>query len=319
MGALKDIADFVSDKVLPGIDWEALEAKWGMPREELVYHVTSPVNGEAPAGGFFDYVDQIVAAQKRAEGQLAKIQLSFQVEDDPATEANEVALSMESYAAARDGVSGIQQQLRRALEGGIATLASGRELQMPLEAYRGFLTYFYVASLYGAVAHAQGLLQLQDVAPEDIVASADDICRAFQAIAQLGEVGGLSVLEPPAVGVVQVGVIVGVVVVSVAVASLIAWAVVSVVDITGRNKLVAQACADAAASGDPKRLEHCEKLSKINAEVAKSQPNPFSALQTTVLMIGGVYLLFMVAPHVLKAFKQSKSQKKSTVTVEYGG
>ena len=311
MSTLNDIANYVAENVIPGIDWEALEAKWGIPREEVVYHLDPST--EAADGGMFDYIDQILAAKDRAEAQINQIQLSFQVEDNPATAENELQEALVAYKAVRSGVTDVGRSLLQSLEEGAAQVIAGEELHMSRNDYRAFITNMWVTALYGAVAHAEALMQLEDVAPEDIVESADLVCRALNGLAMLGEEGALDPLKPQAAGAVPIGVVVALSVAGVIAVGIIAWMVIAIQKQGSFNKIADLVCTDALVGGDPERLKRCERLAAMNKVALNPPDEPFKGLAMAALMISGAYVLFLSAPHIAKMLG-AKTRGKTAAT-----
>lgn len=309
---LEKIAAEVSPR-LGGVDWDALEAELGIPREEVVYHTGAPSSGE---GGLFLYQKYIKAAFDRANASLKDIRLTWQIEDDPATSENEVVEAMEAWDKTKQEAVTIGDSVLHALRSNIEVLSGDNAFEIVKEDLRAMVSSTYMTCLYGALAHAKGVMQLSDVAPEDIVNSADSITKTFNAIADMADMGVLNPLKDtpaapspsseevvvqgtgavPVAILVVIGAVVGV--------ALIVWCIVEVIKQQALNRTIQLVCEDAVKSGDEGAKDRCLELIKINKTSQNGGPLGDLALSLgqAALMVGISYAVFWVIPPLVRAF-----------------
>lgn len=298
---LEKIAAEISPEI-PGIDWEALEARFGKPRELLVFDT----GGDTPdESGAFAYDLFIQAARARAEAQLATVQLTFQVKDDPATEEDEISLAMAAWEEVQQEQTTIGGALLRALQNDRQFLSSSSSFEISREAFRASISSAYLICLYGALIHLKKMMQFEEMSGEAIVQSADDVTRMFNALAILGEKGALDVLRPKATGVVQAPVVIVVSIAAVFVVSAIAYLYVTAQRQSAVNKAMKIICEEAQRTGDAELLEQCSVLAGKNSGVATHGPAERMVLTIgqAALMVGGAYALILFAPHLARLFR----------------
>lgn len=322
---LEKIAAEVSPE-LGSVDWDALEAEFRMPRAEVVYHTGTA--GQAD-GGLFAYQEYINAAYNRANASLANIRLTWQIEDNPATSENEIKLSMEAWEKVQKETVAIGDTVLHALRSNIQFLSTDKEFVVEKELLRAMVSSTYMTCLYGAVAHAKGIMQLSDVAPEDIINSADSITKTFNALAQMADMGVLDPLKdsaapavtPPVateevvstqgLGAVPVAVVVAIA--AVVGVGLIAWCIIEVVKQQATNRAIDLMCQEAVKSGEQADLDRCLELVKINKTSQQGGPlgDLAISLGQAALMIGVGYAIFMFAPIVVRILSDRQTRKAS--------
>lgn len=301
MSLLEEIASEISTDI-PGIDWDALEARFGMPREELVYHT----GGETPdESGAFAYDLFIQAARARAEAQLGTIQLTFQVKDNPDTREDEMSLAMSAWEKIQNEEVAIGDVVLRALRTGKSYLSDEDAFEVDRETLRAMVSSVYLICLYGTLIHLKKLMQFREMSGEAIVQSADDVTRMFNALAIMGEQGALDPLRPRAAGVVQVPVVIAISIAAVFVVGSIAYLFVTSQRQASVNKAMELLCEDAIRTGDEDAKERCADLVEINS-VATKGPTERMVLSIgqAALMVGGAYALIMLAPMVPKMLRR---------------
>ena len=325
---LEKIAAEVSPD-LGSVDWDALEAELRIPREEVVYHTGTP--GQAN-GGLFKYQEYINEAYNRANASLANIRLTWQIEDNPATSENEIQLAMEAWEQVQNETVAIGDTVLHALRSNIEFLSTDKEFVVEKELLRAMVSSTYLTCLYGAVAHAKGILQLSDVAPEDIIKSADSITKTFNALAQMADMGVLDPLKDasaPAVtnpaiateevvvdstqglGAVPVAVVVAIA--AVVGVGLIAWCIIEVVKQQATNRAIDLMCKEAVKSGEQADLDRCLELVKINKTSQNGGPlGDFArSLGDAALMVAIGYGIFMFAPILVRMLSDRQTRKAS--------
>lgn len=292
---------------LPGVDWNALEHRFGMHRDELVYH--SDISKPPDDTGVFAYDKYISLAMARAEIQLARIQLSFQVKDSPATQVNDITIAMRAWDRAQKEAITVGDETLRLLERGVRFFDSDEEYLIKIEDYRALISSTYVICLYGALIHAKKLMQFEDFNGRDIVEHADMIVKTLNGLALLGETGALDVLQPRALGVTVPATIAIVAISAVFVVGFICYASITMQEAARYNDLVKTVCEESIASGDPAAIERCEGLVRLN-KVGTEGPlaNTAQSLASASMTIAISLIALMAAPSILRAFSKRTKQ-----------
>lgn len=299
---------------LEGVDWEALEREFGLPREEIVYDTSRE---PASASGWAKYQAYIQAAYQRANQSLDGVVLSWQIEDDPATSKSEVLAAMRAWESVQKETVTIGDAVLHGLRTNVDFLSSENAFEVDREKLRAMISSTYMVCLFGAVAHARAIMQLSDVAPEDIIDSADNITKTFNALADLADMGVLDPLKREAsepagtqltpLGAVPVAVVVAII--AVVAVGIIAWCIVAVMKQIETNRAIRALCAD-AATGSEEDKERCAELVKLN--LTSSQGGPLDNLAKSIgeaaLMIGISYAVIMVVvPFLARSLKAKKA------------
>lgn len=292
-------------EALPGVDWEALEERFGMPREQLVFDVGTPGKQAPEETGAFAYDVFIKAALARAEVQLSQIVLTSQVKDDPATRENEVVVSMHAWEEVQHEAVTVGNVVLRAFQAGQDFLSQSNSFVVPLEAYRAIVTSTYITCLYGAVVHARKLMQLEDFSGEEIVASAENVTQTLNALAMLGEMGALNPLKPKATGVTAPAVIT-VAIASVLAIGLICFAIVTVQEEQNRNQLIRLFCEDSVRRGES--VDRCKELMELNDLGHRGGPVALAAekIGSTSVKVGLVLLALLVVPKLVNIYTKRR-------------
>lgn len=301
MSVLNSIADEVSPD-LPGIPWEQLEERFGVPREEIVTHV----GADAASSGFTAYTGVLQDTYMRMAGLLEQCVLSFQVEDNPATSANERVLASQALTSVESGLREVGSSVLNALKANVPVLSEDQAVNLEQEKFRAVITSSQVTCLYGVLSHVRGAMQLSSVAPEDIVKSADELCKTMNGIIKLWDLGALNSLKREftpgtpvivkPVGAIPVAVII--VIVATLAAAIIAWCVVAMTKQLEVNRQMKLICEDAVRRQDKHALEVCAELLKVNSVATGGDEGPFgwlTGLGKAALFLGLGYVLLKVA------------------------
>lgn len=304
-GLLEKIAAEVSPD-LGGVDWNALEAQFRLPREEIVY----ATEGLVSDAGVFKYQEYMDAAFDRANSALEGIPLTWQIEENPDTSESEVALAMEAWANVQEETISIGDNVLHALRANLSFLNSESVFVVEKELLRATVSSTYMVCLFGLVTHAKAMMQLSGVAPEDIIASADNITKTFNALADLAEMGALDPLKPgapAATGAVPVGVVIAIS--AVLAVGIIAWCVVSVTQQIETNRAIKLLCEEAIRSGDEAGRERCAELVKLN--ITATQGGPIERLAISLgqaaLMVAISYGIFLMVPPIARMLGAKKA------------
>jgi len=309
---LEKISESMSPEI-PGVDWETLEQRFGMPREFVVQHSEE---GKTPDEiGLFSYDIYLKAALARAELQLSKIEMSFQVKDNPNTRFSEADEAMRAWDEVQREANKVGSKVLSALKSGDEFLGFTNSFKIDRESYRAMISSTYLICLYGVLMHARKLMQLNDFTGREIVESADDITKALNGIAILGEMGALDSLRPTAAGTgvaFTVPVIVVLSVTAVFAVGIICYTILSMHQQGKFNESVRLVCEDAIERGDGESLERCQELLEINRQ---SGPGADAGkIADAVLKIAiGVSILFLV-PKVISWIPEGKGRNRKALT-----
>lgn len=294
---LEKIASEMAPRLV-GVDWVVLEEKFGMHRNELVYH--SDTSKPPDETGAFAYDRYIQKALVRAEEQLKQIQLTFQVKDDPNTQQDELVLAMSAWDEVQQESIKMGDVILNALGAGKSFFGSNENFVVQREAYRAAVSATYLICLYGALVHMRKLMQFEEIPGEVIVQSADNLAKTLNGLAILGEIGALDALKPeapPATGT-PISAVITISIASVFAVGVICFMLVTMQQQVGFNRNVRLVCEDAVKRQDKSMLDRCQALLEMNTiainggppfvETAKSIGN--AALKIAVL-VGAFYLV----------------------------
>lgn len=292
---------------LGGVDWTSLEAKLGIPREEIVYHTGEEVSDS----GFAMYWQYLQAAQARAKKALEDngIVMSWQVTEDPNTSESEVVEAMRAWDAVQLETVDVSDIVLSAIDSNIAFLSTEDSFRIEREKLRAMVSSVYMVSLYGSVGHKEAIMQSASVAPEDIVESADNIVKSFNALTHLVEVGALNALKKPSDESTALGVEPGtvLVVISVVVAiCVIAWCIVAVAKQIKVNKAIEQLCTEAVRTGSSKDKARCSALVEMNLTATDGGPTiePIRDLKGILIASAVLVGLVILGPPLMRNFSR---------------
>lgn len=313
MSVLISIAEEISPD-LPGIPWEELEQRFGVPREEVVLHV----GADAASSGFTAYTSVLYDKYHRMAGLLEQCVMSFQVQDNPATSANERVIAAQALISVEQDLEEVGGSVLSALKANVDVLSENEAVNLEQEKFRAVISASQVSCLYGVLLHVKGAMQLSQVAPEDIVKNADELCKTMNGIIKLWDLGALNTLKrevTPAtpvivkpVGALPVAVIV--VIVATVAAAIIAWCVVSLTKQLAVNRQMKRICEDAVQRQDKHALKVCADLLKVNSVATGGEAGLFGwieGLGRTALFVGIGYVLFKLAGPVSDMLSKRKS------------
>jgi len=181
------------------------------------------------------------------------------------------------------------------------------------ESLRAMISSTYLICLFGAVVHARAMLQLSDVAPEDIVESADNITKTLNGLAMLADMGVLDPLKrhgTASVGAISAGVIIAVVLV-VAVA-IIAWCAVAMTKQSVVNRNLRLICEEAIRRGDPKRLDECAELLRLSLVASKGGPieDAAKSIGQAALMVAIAFAAFKLIPPIARVMSGAAKRRE---------
>lgn len=292
------ILDRIAAKIEPelgGIDWVALEKRFNIPREEIVYHTGVEVSDS----GFAAYQEYIKAAHDKCWAAVSTLTMTWDVKDDPSTVENEQVLAVKAWDQLEREVIDLKDVVLEALESQVAFLSQEDALLMDKERLRAVVSQIYTVALYGAVSHKNLLMQMANVAPEDIVDNANDITRSFNALTKLVDTGVLNSLKKEQSATQGLGALPVVVVAILLVAgvAIIVWCILAIVKQIEVNKAIKLMCAEAARTGSKEDKERCSHLVEMSLMATSGGPgsvgNPLDNLKNT--LGGGVLWIGLAA------------------------
>lgn len=283
---LEQIAATVTPR-LGGIDWPALELRFGMPRDRIVYHVAPTGGASSQTDGLFAYLEVMTAAKARADVALKDVVLSWKVQDDPQTRQSEIKQAMDAFTDVQEDLGNIEKAVLSAVNNNFTFLTPDASLVMQREHFRAIVSSIYMASLYGMVVHANAIMQANNVDGFLIADSADEIVRAYNALVFLSESGALDTLKlntlvppppeapsTPGVGLTPIAWAAIITISVTLVVAIVAWCVVNMEKQAFVNRMVKDLCEDALKTGDPNKYKRCTELVEINGTATSSPPNP---------------------------------------------
>lgn len=193
-------------------------------------------------------------------------------------------------------------------------------VQLSRTAIQYLVSYVYQASMYGVALHNDETIQHSGKSDAEIAAHASSVVGMMNALVLLDRLKVYSTLDldlrtapaQPASGLgLAPVVVVAITVVAVAALALIAWIIVNLKDVTQTNAIVATMCTNAQASGDAAITQQCvNTLTAKTRAIGTTIPDTLNAAIKAVLPYAlagvGVYMLFLIAPSVIKSIVAKK-------------
>lgn len=182
--------------------------------------------------------------------------------------------------------------------------------------YNNIVWYMWASALTGAEMHINAMIHKSGIPDADIAYHASLVTMLFNAIARMDDFGLLKPLKKSSTsGLGAVPLVAAIILGAVAIVML-AWAIVSIFEISQRNEVVKAVCAEAAKSGNPADIANCQKMfSTSEGEVAGLVPKAAMGIVekiATMAMIGaGIYLMVQFGPGIATKLKQSVSAWKA--------
>ncbi len=291
LSSIYDLAELAVTKFgLKGIDWAKLNAKgrgtvWD--RDYMTeYMIPAQVQMLSAVGGItFDVATDYQALQK-------------------------------SYSVNSEALQALADSVVQVL-GGPNPSEVMMQVTLARESVRYLVSHAYQTANYGLTLHLDETIHHSGMSDAEIASHANALVGSMNALTILNNLkfydaiglkgskaqSGLG-LAPLAVGAL--------VVVAVVALCLLAWVFVSQRDLTEKNRIVAQTCANAQAAGDAATTQQCiATLTDPNKNAATAVP----ALIKQTLMdlvpyaIGGVaiYALYLAAPYLIKNLLSPKA------------
>lgn len=311
MSIVEDLAAQAA-RLFVGINWEALAAKNGKPVDEQIWTTDYIYDYMLPA---FDRMTAVVHELNSHKASALIPTASF-ADSTHAFDAMWGDVKKEAPTV-----------LERAMDGLTALLSSPFKVTMDL--YKSFLYWAWHTAATGTLLHVgrrEGssgfnpdyLIHRQGYTDEEIVRHAvytTTLCESFALLDGLGAFAPLRAMRTGTSGlgavpalVIPVGAIVFVGLLQVAMVALVAWMLVSMIDVSQKNKLRADACKQVLA--DP-NADAQLKASCVTPVEFKEPLGLEKILLYAGLALGG-YMLITVLPDLLRSARETRAIIRET-------
>jgi hypothetical protein len=236
--------------------------------------------------------------------------MTFDVGGDP------VAVQ-KSYATSEDTLRSIASSIIGLVTGPNPAL---KEVQVGLarESIRYLVSHAYQSSLYAFLLHSDETIHHSGLSDAEIASHANTAVGTMNALVMMRNLGlykalGIDQSQNSQKGLgIAPAIVGGLVVVAIAALCLLAWVVVSAIDLNKKNAIVAKVCENAQTAGDAATTQQCvATLTDPNKNAATTIPK---AVKDTLLAfvpyaIGGVaiYAMYLAAPYVIKNLLTKKA------------
>lgn len=292
LGTIYDLAALAVTKFgLQGIDWTTLASQ-----------------GRSSVWDR-DYITQyMVPAQARMNAAIAGIDLDFG--GDPQN-------LQQSYSISYDLLNGLANTVLPLFNLPDPALVT-TEVQISREAIRYLIAHASAAANYGLLVHSDETIQHSGMSDADIATHANTVVGTMNALTMLDSLKFYDALDlrdtsasTSGLGIAPL-VAVLIAVVAIAALALVAWVIVSLVDLTKKNAIVAQTCQAATASGDAAVTQQC--IATLT-DPSKNAGTQIPTMLKQILMglvpyaLGGVaiYALYLAAPYLIKNLLSPKT------------
>lgn len=311
MSVVEDLAAQAA-RLFVGINWEALSAKNGKPANEQIWTTDYIYDYMLPA---FDRMTAIVGDLNSHKASAILPTASF----EDATHAFDAMWS--------DVKKDAPTVLERVVDGLAALLTE--PFKVPMDLYKSFLYWAWHTASTGVLRHigrregssgfsADYLIHRQGYTDEEIVGHAvytTTLCESFALLEGLGAFAPLRSMRTGTSGlgaapalVIPVGAIVFVGLLQVAMVALVAWMLVSMIDVSQKNKLRSDVCKQVLADpGADAQL----KASCVSPVEFKEPLGLEKILLYAGLALGG-YMLITILPDLLRSARETRALIRET-------
>ncbi len=196
------------------------------------------------------------------------------------------------------------------------------EVGLSREAIRYVVSHAYAAANYAFLLHADETIHHSGMSDAEISAHANTAVGTMNALVMLRNLGLYQALgidqgqNPGAPAQSGLGIapalLIAAVVVAIAALAMLAWVIVSLVDLTKKNATVAKVCESAQAAGDAATTQQCLKTLTDPSKNAGTQvPDAFKQILVSLIpyALGGVaiYALYLSTPYIVKNLLTKKA------------
>src|SRR5690606_21253051 len=175
------------------------------------------------------------------------------------------------------------------LQTSVDVLSEDQAVKLDQVEFRAVISASQISCLYGVLSHVRGAMQLASVAPEDIVKSADDLCKTMNGIIKLWDLGALNTLKREVtpgtpvvvkpVGALPVAVII--VIVATIAAAIMPWCAVAMTKQLAANREMTMICEDAVRRQYKHAREVCAALLTGNSVATGGEAGPSGWIETS--------------------------------------
>lgn len=295
LATIYDLASLAVTKFgLRGIDWAALATQGRASVWDRDY-----ITG---------YMAPAQAAMVAAVGGM-----TFDVGGDP-------VMVQKSYSLNEDILRSIASSVLPIING--PNPAMGQvEVGLSREAIRYLVSHAYQSSLYAFMLHSEETIHHSGMSDAEIAAHANTAVGTMNALVMMRNLGLYKVLgidetqvpQPAQSGLgIAPAIVIGVVVVAVAIVACLAWVIVSAIDLSKKNAIVAKVCESAQTAGDAATTQQCiATLTDPNKNAGTTIPTMVkqTLLGLVPYALGGVaiYAMYLAAPYVIKNLLTKKA------------
>jgi hypothetical protein len=257
-----------------------------------------------------DYITQYMAPAQ-ATMVAAVGGMTFDVGGDPVT-------VQKSYSVNEEALRSIASSVLPIINGPSPALGQ-IEVGLSREAIRYLVSHAYQASLYAFLLHADETIHHSGLSDAEIAAHANTAVGTMNALVMMRNLGLYKVLGIDQTQVtaqkglgIAPAIVAGIVVVVVAAMCLLAWVVISAIDLTKKNAIVAKVCENAQTAGDAATTQQCVATLTDPSKNAGTMV-PQAIKQTLIALVpyafGGVaiYAMYLAAPYVIKNLLTKKA------------
>lgn len=184
-------------------------------------------------------------------------------------------------------------------------------------AYNNIIYYTWAVALTSANMHITAQIHKSGIPDADIAYHASLTTMMFNVISRLDDFGALKPLKKGSTQGLGAVPLAAVIAIGIMVVIAIAWAVVSIFEISQRNEIVKAACVKATESGDPAAIENCQKIFATPEGSVSGAPgralNELVQKVSLAAMIGaGLYILVQFGPGIATKIKQTVTSYKAS-------
>jgi hypothetical protein len=251
------------------------------------------------------YMAPAQAAMVAAIGGMA-----FDVGGDP-------VMVQKSYSVNEEALRSIASSVLPIVNGPNPALGQV-EVGLSREAIRYLVSHAYQASLYAFMLHADETIHHSGLSDAEIASHANTAVGTMNALVMMRNLGLYKVLGIDQTQSSQKGlgiapaIVIGAVVVLVAALCLVAWVIVSAIDLTKKNAIVAKVCENAQTAGDAATTQQCvATLTDPSKNAATTVPKLVkdTLLGLVPYAFGGIaiYAMYLAAPYVIKNLLTKKA------------
>lgn len=183
--------------------------------------------------------------------------------------------------------------------------------------YGLWVYHLWSAALTGAHAHLSAQIHKSGIDDADIAYHASLVTMCLNLITQLDRWQLLLPLKKKStsgLGAIQLGA--GAIIIGAVLAVAIVWGLVAIFQLSLRQKIVAQVCEKAIASGDPAETKRCDDLlnnpeANLASQVPEAAGKVLEKVAIAAMLGAGIYVLVLFGPGIASQLKKTVASWKS--------